>query len=77
MNVAELHNAISAALARGLNPQTTVVIDMQAVTDPNDAVWPVLASVEEPTSSDEGYLWFTLIPSDVEADPRFTVGHES
>ena len=76
MTVAELHNLISAALARGLDAETTVVVDVQALTAPHDAVWPILGTVAEPTSNDDGYVWFTLVPSDREADVRFTRGHE-
>ena len=71
MNVAELKAAIDTALERGLDPETTVVIDMMALTNPTDAVWPILGAVHDPTIAEDGYIWFTLTPSETEADFHF------
>jgi hypothetical protein len=76
MNVGELKAAIDTALERGLDPLTTVVIDMVAVTNPTDAVWPIVAAVHDPNADDEGYLWFTITPSNDEADMFLTRGHQ-
>jgi hypothetical protein len=73
MTIAELKALIDAAIERGINPTTTVVIDIAPMENPADAVWPILGEVHDP-STDTDYIWFTLTPSNIEADTRFTEG---
>jgi hypothetical protein len=76
MNVAELKHIIDTALEKGLDPLTTVVIDMMALTNPTDAVWPIVTAAHDPNTDEDGYLWFTLTPSNNEADIFLTRGHQ-
>jgi hypothetical protein len=74
MTITELKKLIDAAIERGINPDCTVVIDVSEVREDDVWEWPILGKVNDPTS-DESYLWFTLVPSAVEADARFSPGH--
>jgi hypothetical protein len=76
MTAAELYNYLTAALARGLDPETTVVIDHQHVTDETIGTWNLVEAVEDPTlNNDDGLLWLTIYVAPESADPRFTPGH--
>jgi len=76
MTAAELYNYLTAALARGLDPNTTVVIDTQSVPVDRIDSWHLISDVEDPTlDDDEGLLWLTLYMAPENADPRFTPGH--
>lgn len=76
MNVTELHEYLTAALARGLDPNTTVVVDTQSVNPELLGSWQLVEDVEDPTlNEDDGLLWLTIYLSRVSADPRFTYGH--
>lgn len=68
MTVTELRDAINAALAAGLHPDTSVVVAM-------DGWYETITDVEHPKDGSEGVdLWFTLNRGG-DADPRFTPGH--
>ena len=70
MNIAELKKMVDAALERGLDPRTTVVMDG------GSGEWLKLDKVDDPTQRGDGsLLWFTLFPGDY-ADSRMDYGHE-
>lgn len=79
MNVKELKDALDQAFARGIDPDTEVVIDFNHVGDGHGLGWGLVASVEDPASpensNEEGYIWFTIRPSLEEADSRFSGAH--
>lgn len=70
LTVSELHAALTAALARGLHPDTAVVIG------PADHDWlQTSREIGDPTLGDYGeWLWYTLFTA-APADPRFTPEH--
>lgn len=69
MNVRELHELLTAALAQGLDPETTVVIG----TDAGFTSWSIIDKVIDPSHSDD-YIWLTLMTGR-EADARRDEGH--
>jgi hypothetical protein len=76
MTITELKKLVDAAIERGIDPDCTVVIDVSNVRDNDVWEWPFLDKVNDPTV-DDSYLWFTLVPSADQADPRFSPGHVS
>ena len=68
MTVAELQAALQAAVERGLDPDTTVVVATEGWFSIVD--YTVDPSVLD---SDQADMWFTLFPGD-DADARFTPG---
>lgn len=79
MNVKELHTLLTTALARGINPDTTVVFDddgnwmiVSKAYDPTD---PEYWDGDDPIDAQPSYIWFTLETDGTFADPRFTPGH--
>lgn len=76
MNITQLKQIIDAALERGIDPETAVVIDVQSVTNGDVYDWAILETVIDPTEHGDrdGYTWLTLRVGE-EADPQFTPGH--
>lgn len=68
LTVIELHEMLTLALSRGLNPATTVVLEQE------EYEWVTIEKVIEPTVDGEQVIWFTLIPGR-DADERFDDGH--
>lgn len=68
MNIMELKAKVDAAIANGIDPNTTVVIGDYA------GDWGIVDVIHDPTDPDTGCLWFTLCAHE-EADGRFTPGH--
>jgi len=71
MNIGELKTLVDEAIARGIDPECTVVLDAQALRNSWD--WPILKKVHDPSVNSD-YLWFTLVPGE-EADNRFSPWH--
>lgn len=75
MNIMELKNIVDRAIARGIDPDTTVVM----AADTAIADWAIVDVVHDPAdpaNDENGFIWFTLIPGEA-ADGRFTPGHFS
>jgi uncharacterized protein (DUF1697 family) len=73
VTVAELQAALQAALERGLDPATTVVVSDR------EGWFTILEEVADPSvpEDDRADMWFTLFPGqgdDFVADCRFTPG---
>jgi hypothetical protein len=67
VTVKELQAALQAAVDRGLDPETTVVLA-------TDGWYQIATEVADPSQdSDQADMWFTIYPGD-EADSRFTPG---
>jgi hypothetical protein len=71
VTVAELQAALQAALDRGLDPETTVVIS-------TEGWYQIAVEVSDPSQDDDrADMWFTIYPGEGEefaADSRFTPG---
>lgn len=69
MNITELKKLVDEALEQGLHPETTVVIG-------HDGWYTHVDLIEHPKDGRSQIdLWFTITPSNQEADARFTPGH--
>ena len=79
MNVKELHDALTQALAREIDPETQVVFD--CVPFECGGEWAIVNEVHDPTDPEQQVIWFTLAskPGDLAdaewADSRTTYGH--
>jgi len=87
VNVKELHDALTQALARGINPETQVVFD--CVPFECGGEWAIVNEVHDPTDPEQQVIWFTLASRPVDictrcgygcgcaewADSRTTYGH--
>lgn len=71
LNVRQLHKLLTDALARGLDPETAVVVE----TDDAAGDWMTLqVEAMDPTTSPGLVIWFTLQPNGEFADSRSTYG---
>jgi hypothetical protein len=70
MNIMELKAKVDAAIANGIDPDTTVVLGGYS------GDWGILDNVLDPSesTSEEGVIWFTLQAHE-EADDRFSPAH--
>jgi hypothetical protein len=68
MNIQQLKELVDAALERGIDPLTTVVVDA-------DGDWRKIDRTDDPTQrADDSLMWFTLFVGEW-ADSRFDRGH--
>lgn len=75
MNISQLKDAIELAFQRGIDPETEVVIGGDPLTSMD---WARISIIHDPSHPDNdlnGFIWFTLVASDEEADCRFNIGH--
>jgi hypothetical protein len=75
MNITELRDAVNLAFERGIDPLTSVVIDLQDRPE-HDWFFHLDADVHDPAAPDneDAYIWFTLTPTTA-ADCRFSPAH--